>query len=152
MIKRQVSIILLSLLLSVLYAKRKTAIKSPYYVKADVATSSSEEYSYAGLNIELYNKSDKEIVSFTVTFSLFGEDGLPLFNEDYKTVEISSSIPPRESKTTCISLDDYIDNDVDFSLDEEDESEWGKPYGADVIFITSITYADNSIWTESSGN
>lgn len=125
-------------------SNKNIAAKSnkPYYIKSSVSTA-GEGYSYAGLDIELYNSSNKAITSYTVIFRLFDADGLPAMDEDYKTVKVEANIPSGESAKTCISLDDYID-DAAAGRDEEDE--WGEPYGIDLIFVGTIAYSDGSVW------
>lgn len=110
--------------------------KKPYYIAGNVSLSYSGEYSIAGLNLELYNRSNKGIESFTAVFRLCDEDGLPPFDEDIITMDIEQYIPPYESIETCISLDDLIDEAPD------------DPYEVEMLFIKSITYDDGSVWQD----
>lgn len=129
---------------AVLFAKGR----KPYYITSSVSIDSGGgDYSYAGLNVEVYNKGSKTITSFVLTFSLYDADGLPLFDENYKTIEVECNIPPGESIEKCISLDDYIDETSSMEGKDEDDA-WGDPYGVDVIFVESITYDDGSVWKD----
>lgn len=145
MVKRWLIALCILLLATVFVYARE---RKPYYIKGYVSTDSGGDYSYAGLNIELYNRGEKTITSFTVTFSMYDADGLPLFDDDYKTVTVDCDIPPKDTFETCISLDDYIDDTASLEAAGEDDEQWGDPYGVDVIFVDAITYDDGSQWRE----
>lgn len=142
--KRLIVICFVILVSLPLYARGK----KPYYINSHVSTGSSPDYSYAGLNIELYNRGVNTITSFTLTFSLYDADGLPLFDDDYKTITVDCDIPPKGTFETCISMDDYIDDVADMESTGEDDDQWGDPYGVDAIFVDAITYDDGGVWKD----
>lgn len=110
--------------------------KDPYYIKGEIVTSGGGEYSYAGLEIRFYNKSDLPISSFTVVYRLSDYDGLSPFDMEYIFVNIDEYVPPDGSIRKCISLDDLFDEAPDAE------------YEVDRIFVDKIMYEDGTVWED----
>lgn len=132
MIKRLLCISLFALSALCLYARGA----KPYYIKGDITTSSGGGYSYAGLELQFYNKSEKDISSFTIVFRLCDEDGLSPFDMEYISVNINECVKANESTKRCISLDDLFDEAPDAE------------YEVESLFVEKITYEDGSVWRD----
>lgn len=114
--------------------------KTPYLVSAEMVMEDSADYEVAGLNLYLMNKSEKEIQSFTVVFFLFDEDGNPPeYMKNTLVLSINTQIDAGESFETCLSLDGYL-----YSIPQE-------AYQVDYLYLSKITYADGTVWSDPYG-
>ncbi len=113
----------------------------PYYVKGKFVTDENvSDFDICGVDIHFVNKSDKEVVEFTVVFFLFDEEGEPVNTTKNNLVfSIKEDLKPRDSLDICISLDDYV-----HYLPDENSF-------IDYLYVSHITYADGTVWSDPFG-
>lgn len=113
---------------------------APYIIDGEMVLDSSSKYEIAGLNFHFFNKSEKQIKNFTVVFYMYDEDGNPPgTGRNNVVVNITASIKGNENLNGCISLDEYL-----YEIPEV-------PYSIDYLYVSKITYADDSVWSDPLG-
>ncbi|MCQ2588180.1 MAG: hypothetical protein MJ174_08695 [Treponema sp.] len=113
---------------------------APYQIKGEMVLEDSIDYENAGFEFSLFNRSDKEIKSFTVVFFLFDNDGNPpIAGKNNIVLEINETIEALENCELCVSLDKYLT-----FIPEE-------PYSVDFLYVSKIVYSDNSVWSDPFG-
>lgn len=91
------------------------------------------------LDFSVINKSQKDICSFSVIFSLFNSDGEPVFYSDSIKIDFQDTIPSGKEKHFLINFVDYINLDLE------------EIYIIDYIYITNIKFYDDSVWVDEFG-
>ena len=99
-----------------------------------------DKYKFAGLHFGLFNDSDKEISSFTVSFMLYDSDGKNPFT--LSNCIVSKCLWPVRSGSL---IDFVVDLDSYISLVPDE------PYQVDGIYIREIRYSDGSSWKDPYG-
>jgi len=98
------------------------------------------QYDFAGTSFTLYNSSEKDISSFTVSFLLYTSDGNnPFIGSNNIIATINDDIPAGSSKDVILSLDKYI------SIVPEE------PFQIDFMYIRKLSYSDGSSWKDPFG-
>ena len=135
----RVCIVLLTLLLTACNGYSLDSI--PYVISGDfVMNDGAKDYSICGVDIYLYNKSDKEISSVNVVFFLFDKDGEPAVECRNKiSVCVEETIPGQDDCSFCISLDSFMN-----SIPEE-------KLLVDYLYLSKIEYEDGSTWEDPYG-
>lgn len=113
--------------------------KCPYLITEQYVTydTETEYFNYAGAFFSVLNNSDKDIKKITLCFSLFDEEGniLGVGNGQYQTV-YEGEITAGSKKEIVLSLDNILSNENESSC------------SLDFVYISSITYADGSVWRD----
>ncbi len=95
---------------------------------------------YAGTYFELYNDSEKEMSNMTLSFLLYDQDGnTPFLGSNKVIAELNTPVPAMTSLDCIVSLDSFI-----ATVPEEE-------YQVDYFYLSKITYADGSSWTDPFG-
>ena len=137
-------ILLFSSILLVCFSSCSTldSVTCPYLIsepKVEIAEK-DDFFKYAGVIFSLYNKSDKDIESFTVSFMIYDSDGNnPLIGSNCIVAKCNWNLRASFSSEFIISLDDYISK-----VPEE-------PFKVDFIYIREIKYSDGSSWKDPYG-
>lgn len=113
----------------------------PYVISGDfVMDEGSKEYSICGVDLYLFNKSEKEISSVNVVFFLFDKDGEPAVECSNKiSAKIEQIVPGEEDCNFCLSLDRFMN-----SVPEEELL-------VDYLYLSKIEYEDGSCWEDPYG-
>lgn len=113
---------------------------APYIIDGKMVVESSSKYEAAGFEFYFINKSNKQIKNFTMVFYIYDEEGNPPgLGKNNIVINVASSIKAGESLSGCVSLDSYISE-----IPEE-------PYTVDYLYVSKITYEDNSVWDDPFG-
>jgi len=120
-----------------LFAERNV----PYVVNGNfVMEDNIAEYEVCGVDLYFLNKSEKAVKDFTVVFYLFDDEGEPASTSRNNLVfKVDEELNPMESTNLCLSLDKYINY-----LPQEG-------YFIDYLYVSSITYLDESVWSDPFG-
>ena len=113
----------------------------PYVISGDfVMNDGSKDYSICGVDIYLFNKSEKEISSVNVVFFLFDKDGEPAVECQNKiSAQVEQPVSGQEDCTFCLSLDRFMN-----SVPEENLL-------VDYLYLSRIEYEDGSCWEDPYG-
>lgn len=97
----------------------------------------NDSYNYVGAYFSILNNSNKTIRNLTICFSLFDAEGnlLSLGNGQFKT-KFEGEIPAGKKQEIVISLDNALGNTAD------------SEFRIDFVYVSSITYEDESIWQD----
>jgi hypothetical protein len=114
---------------------------APYAVSGDfVMEDNSTDYDLCGINLNVFNKAEKNIKEFTVVFFLFDKDGEPASEcRSMLSFSVEKKIEAGKSFVCCISLDQYMS-----TIPEE-------PLTVDYLYVSSITFEDDSTWADPYG-
>ncbi|MBQ0051618.1 MAG: hypothetical protein KBT11_06075 [Treponema sp.] len=95
---------------------------------------------FAGTHFSVYNDSERNIYSITVSFMVYDSDGNnPFIGSNCVVSKIPAEIGPDETKEFVVNLDPYI------SIAPEE------PYLIDFIYLREIHYEDGKKWTDRYG-
>ena len=99
------------------------------------------EYTYAGIQFDFLNKSNKSISSITVSFLLYDAKTQtnPFMGSNVFEITKLTFISPDENKEIILSLDKFI-----YIAPSE-------PYLIDHFYIKKIEYTDGSTWEDKHG-
>jgi len=113
----------------------------PYMVSGDfVMEEASEDYSVCGIDLTIFNQSEKNISNFSIVFFLFDKDGEPARECSNRIAfDIQKIISSGESFNKCISLDKYM-----ITFPEEE-------LFVDYLYVSQIVYEDGSTWEDPYG-
>ena len=113
---------------------------APYAVSGDfVMDENSDDYNLCGVNLNVFNKAEKNIKEFTVVFFLFDKDGEPASEcRSMLSFSVEKKVEAGKSFVCCISLDQYMS-----TVPEE-------PLMIDYLYVSSITFEDDTTWAEPS--
>lgn len=114
---------------------------APYAVSGDfVMEEDSTDYNLCGINLNLFNKAEKNIKEFTVVFFLFDKDGEPASEcRSMLSFSVEKTVEAGQSFVCCISLDQYMS-----TIPEE-------PLTIDYLYVSSITFEDDTSWADPYG-
>lgn len=119
-----------------LYARNK----SPYLINAQMVMEDSDAYDIAGLDLYIFNKTDKCIRDFTVVFYVYDADGNPPEGmKNNLVIPVEAEIEADDELSACICLDKYLT-----FIPEE-------PFQIDFLYLSKITYEDGSEWSDPFG-
>ena len=113
----------------------------PYLADGEfVMEEGAEDYSICGVNLFIFNKSEKNISSINTVFFLFDKDGEPASECRSKlSFEAEKTISAGEQVSFCISLDRYMNTIPSESL------------FVDYLYLAKIVYDDGSVWEDPLG-
>lgn len=113
----------------------------PYVADAHfVMEEGAADYSICGVNLFVFNKSEKNISAINIVFYLFDKDGEPASECRSKlSFEVEKMIPAGEEISVCISLDKYMNTIPSEEL------------FVDYLFLAKIVYEDGSVWEDPLG-
>ncbi len=112
----------------------------PYVVSGEMVIEDSRDYENGGFDFSFFNKSDKAVVSFTLVFYLFDEEGNPpLSGKNNITLKIAERVEPLEKLEMCVSIDRYLTYVP------------SEPFTADFIYVSKIIYEDGTQWSDPYG-
>ena len=113
----------------------------PYVISGEfVMNDASKDYSICGVDIYLFNKSQKEISSVNIVFFLFDKDGEPAVECQNKiTAQVEQTVSAEEDCSFCLSLDHFMN-----SVPEE-------KLLVDYLYLSKIEYEDGSCWEDPYG-
>lgn len=114
--------------------------KTPYIIDGKMVLEDSSKYEIAGFDFFFMNQNEKSVKNFTVVFYMFDEDGNPIgTGRNNVVLKVTADVEGGESITGCICLDPYL-NEIP-----------SDPYEIEYLYISQITYDDNSKWTDPFG-
>lgn len=115
--------------------------RCPYVISGTIENGTGKAaYRYAGMELCVFNKSDKAVLSFTVVFYVYDENGeSPFAGTNCITADCSHYIEAQEESCLSVSLDGF--------LSESPE----EPYQYDYLYISRIIYEDGSVWEDPYG-
>ena len=113
----------------------------PYVADAEfVMEEGAADYSICGVNLFIFNKSEKNISSINIVFFLFDKDGEPASECRSKlSFEVEKEISAGEQASFCIPLDRYMNTIPSESL------------FVDYLYLAKIIYDDGSVWEDPLG-
>ena len=113
----------------------------PYLVNAEMVTESENcEFQAAGLDLYFFNRSEKAVLSFTLVFFLFDEDGEAISDGRSNIVlSVKSRVEAGDVLESCVSLDQFF-----YSIPEY-------AYDIDYLYVSRIEYEDGEIWQDPLG-
>lgn len=132
--------IFLCFILSALSCRVFSLDSAPYLIDGEMTLETSSKYEIAGFNFYFLNKADKAVKDFTLVFYLFDEDGNPLsFGKNNIVAKVNVPLAAGEGINGCISLDPFLFEIPDYE------------YEVDYLYVSLITYEDDSIWSDPFG-
>lgn len=113
-------------------------VKQPCVAEGDIVTGDeSAECEFAGIDALFYNRSEKTVTAFTVVCAVVDSNGdSPFTDSPFESVRREIEIPPRETASLVISLDSFLFEMPQDSLE------------IDFLDVTEIEYDDGTVWRE----
>ncbi len=113
----------------------------PYVMTGEfVMEEGAADYSICGVDLYLFNKSDKAIKRIYLVFFLFDKDGEPATecsNKIYAVIE--KEVFAGETETFCMSLDSFMNSvPEDYLI-------------IDYLYLSIIEYEDGTVWEDPYG-
>ena len=92
-----------------------------------------------GFEILIENNSEKSFEQFTIIFSLFDEDGEPVFDSNWVSIDVEKTILPDETYSYIVNIEDF------FNIDE------GQNLMLDYLYLSKIVFLDKKVWEDPFG-
>ena len=113
----------------------------PYVMTGEfVMEEGAADYSICGVDLYLFNKSDKDIKRIYLVFFLFDKDGEPAMecsNKIYAVIE--KEVFAGETENFCMSLDSFMNSvPEDYLI-------------IDYLYLSKIEYEDGTVWEDPYG-
>ena len=137
---KRISIVFLFCVFQMLASKIYAVQRIPYSISGSLVDEESEVYENYGFSGTFNNCSEKAVVSFTVVFFVFDDDGnCPLKGRNNVVVKIEQDIPPQNKYEFIVSMDSLLPED------------WELECEADYIYVSRIEYSDSTEWSDPFG-
>ena len=118
----------------------QSSYRPPYVISSLECVCGEVEnfFMYAGVFAQLYNTSEKEIVSLKISFEIYDSatNKNPFLGSNHITTLYEQLLYPSEITELCINLDSHI-----YEIPSE-------PFIIKNFCINTITYMDGSTWTD----
>ena len=139
-IKKICKCILLMLCFAFLSCNLLGKNNAPYIIDGKMVLEDSSKYEIAGFDFLFINQNEKTVKNFTVVFYMFDEEGNPIgTGRNNVVLKVTSEVQGGKSIAGCINLDSYL-NEIP-----------SEPYEIEYLYVSQITYDDNSKWTDPFG-
>ncbi len=92
-----------------------------------------------GFEILIENNSEKPFEQFTIIFSLFDEDGEPVFDSNWVSINVEKTIFPDETYSYIVNIEDFL------NIDEEQN------LMLDYLYLSKIAFFDKKVWEDPFG-
>lgn len=92
-----------------------------------------------GFEILIENNSEKSFEQFTIIFSLFDEDGEPVFDSNWVSIDVEKTILPDETYSYIVNIEDFL------NIDE------GQNLMLDYLYLSKIVFLDKKVWEDPFG-
>ena len=115
--------------------------RCPYAVSGTLENGTGKDaYRYAGMELRIFNRSDKAVLSCTVVFYVYDENGeSPFTGTNSITADCCQYIDPQKEACVSVSLDGFLSETP------------AEPYQYDYLYISRIVYEDGSVWEDPYG-